>query len=122
MKQTTTHTPGATGAETSVLSKISGERRENKSDFNAETGENQGNSCASQRQRILTWLQFRPLTTIEARGVLKIMHPAQRVHELRASGHLIGTGWRYDETEEQGRHRVGQYYLKVTGGENDAKI
>jgi hypothetical protein len=45
MKQTTTPTPGAAGAETSVLSNILGERRENKSDFNVKAVENQGDSC-----------------------------------------------------------------------------
>ena len=76
------------------------------------------NSTASQRQRILKWLQSgKPLTTLQARNELKCCHPAMRVLELRRKGYAIGTGWRWDESQEQGRHRVAQYYLKAEGGE-----
>lgn len=71
------------------------------------------NNAASQRARILQWLRKgKPLTTIDARAHLQIMHPAQRVLELRGLGFPIETVWVMDETPEQGRHRVASYLLR----------
>jgi hypothetical protein len=61
-------------------------------------------SRLSQRQKILEWLRQNPLTTIEARQLLGIMHPAGRVQELRELGYNIIT---YKE------HRVARYVLLV---------
>lgn len=64
----------------------------------------------SQRMRLLTCLQAGPVTTIEARSELDIMHPAARVQELKARGHNIVTHWREDSTGK-GKHRVACYVL-----------
>ncbi|MDO9139049.1 MAG: helix-turn-helix domain-containing protein [Methylobacter sp.] len=65
---------------------------------------------ASQRNRLLSCLQAAPVTTIEARTELEIMHPGGRVQELRAAGHNIITQWAIDSTGKAA-HRVAQYVL-----------
>jgi len=66
--------------------------------------------AASQRKRVLEWLQSSPLTTLQARLELDVFHPAARVQELREQGHNIVTHW---ETVNSGkaRHRVASYVL-----------
>jgi len=68
----------------------------------------------SQRKRILNWLTTKPLTTIQARTELDIMHPASRVQELKAQGHNIFTHWETVDTGK-GRHRVASYVLLAGG-------
>lgn len=74
----------------------------------------QANHTAASRQRqvILKHLQQgNRLTTIYAREVLGIMHPAARVMELRKRGHNIVTN-RLTEEDVTGRpHRVAEYVL-----------
>ncbi len=70
-----------------------------------------GSSAAAQRQRILSWLVTAPLTTIQARSYLDILHPAGRVMELRKKGYKIQTVWVEDITEAGIFHRVAKYIL-----------
>ncbi len=70
------------------------------------------NSVADQRNRILTRLGQGPLTTLEARQQLDILHPAARVMELRNRGHNIETMWCEDVTQNGKIHRVARYLLK----------
>ncbi|WP_411726050.1 helix-turn-helix domain-containing protein [Methyloglobulus sp.] len=56
-----------------------------------------------------------PITTLEARQKLDIMHPAARVQELRGLGHDIITHWQTVDTGKA-KHRVARYVL--LSGEN----
>lgn len=67
-------------------------------------------NTASQRQRLLAWLLTNPITTLQARKELDIMHPSQRILELKALGHNIVTHWTTDSTGK-GKHRVACYVL-----------
>ena len=70
------------------------------------------NTTAAQRARVLRHLRaYRALTTLEARRLLDVMHPAARVMELRKQGFQILTNWKYDLTSEGGKHRVAEYVL-----------
>lgn len=69
------------------------------------------NSLASQRSRLLDALRKKPLTTIEVRRTLDILHPGARIKELRDAGNLIVTFWTHDFTSGGRRHRVGKYVL-----------
>ncbi|MEI6709278.1 MAG: helix-turn-helix domain-containing protein [Methylococcales bacterium] len=64
----------------------------------------------SQREQILNWLRREPLTTLQARKELDIMHPAARIQELREQGHNIITYWTTEDTGK-GSHRVARYVL-----------
>lgn len=76
-------------------------------------------SYAAQRGRLLQYLkQHSSITTLQARHLLAVMHPAGRVKELRDSGHPILTYWAFDTDSAGVRHRQGLYVLKV-GGKND---
>ena len=68
------------------------------------------NSTANQRQRVLVRLQKGPMTTLQARKELDVMHPAARVLELKERGHKIFTHWATDNAG-QGNHRVASYVL-----------
>lgn len=72
------------------------------------------NSTSSQRQRLLDWLHLEPLTTLQARQKLDILHPAARVQELRGQGHDIATHWTEGDTGKA-KHRVACYVL-LSGG------
>lgn len=74
-------------------------------------------SAAHQRQRLLVWLLSAPVTTLDARQKLDIMHPAARVQELRGQGHNIITYWQTVDTGKA-KHRVAKYVL-LSGGDND---
>ncbi len=65
-------------------------------------------SLEVQRQRLLAALRQNPITTLEARQDLDIMHPGGRVLELRLQGHPIITTW----VRQQG-HRIGRYSLML---------
>lgn len=64
-----------------------------------------------QRRRLLAALEAGPVSTLEARERLNVMHPGGRVMELRALGYRIVTAWSL-EPDAWGRpHRVGRYVL-----------
>lgn len=64
-----------------------------------------------QRRRLLAALEIGPVSTLEARERLNVMHPAGRVMELRELGYKIVTAWTW-EPDAWGRpHRVGRYVL-----------
>jgi len=63
-----------------------------------------------QRERILAWLKTAPLTTLQARKELDVLHPAARVMELRIRGHNIVTHWTISDTGKA-KHRIASYVL-----------
>lgn len=70
------------------------------------------NSAASQRSRLLNHLRsIGPVTTLQCRHQLDIMHPAARCQELRQAGHAIDTLWVNDVTPEGHSHLVAKYVL-----------
>ena len=69
-------------------------------------------SKAGQRLRLLAALQTGPVSTIEAREALALLHPAGRVMELRRAGYPIGMVWRIEVDGCGQSHRVGVYHLK----------
>jgi len=73
------------------------------------------NSAADQRQRLLQELRQRPLSTIDARRELDIMHPAARIQELKERGENITTYWSKEPTECGKLHRVARYVLLSIG-------
>ncbi|MGZ5052327.1 MAG: helix-turn-helix domain-containing protein [Methylobacter sp.] len=68
------------------------------------------NSRISQRQRILEWLRIKPMTTLEARLQLDVMHPSARIGELKEDGHNIIKSMVEDDSGK-GKHKVAQYAL-----------
>lgn len=72
--------------------------------------------AAAQRGRLLSALQLGPVTTLDARRKLDILHPAMRVLELRRRGHRIATIWTLQETDARVRHRVARYVLNLSKG------
>lgn len=66
----------------------------------------------AQRTRLLSAIRQFPVSTIEARQFLDIMHPAGRVKELRECGWRIDTHWISQETDCGRRHRVALYIYK----------
>lgn len=71
----------------------------------------QDHSASSQRVRILARLRQGPLTTVEARRGLDVMHPAMRILELRRRGHAIYTEMTRQETAPGRWHVAGKYVL-----------
>jgi hypothetical protein len=68
-------------------------------------------SNGSQRARMVEWLsRGKPLSTLQARKELDILHPAARVLELRKLGFKIFTHWT-NEDNGKGKHRVANYVL-----------
>lgn len=72
-----------------------------------------GNDVEVQRDRVLTALREGPLSTVEARRWLDIMHPAQRILELRDQGVDIDTTWTLEPTDCGRLHRMARYVLRV---------
>lgn len=69
-------------------------------------------SLPAQRQRLLSWLRVKPITTIEARHELNILAPAARIFDLRYSHQLnILTFWDHGFTPEGKKHRIAKYVL-----------
>lgn len=69
-------------------------------------------STYAQKQRLLTELRIKPITTIQARSELNILAPAARIWELRhIEGHNITMHLVKDVTTEGKQHRVAQYSL-----------
>lgn len=70
------------------------------------------NDAASQRVRLLEFLRKRgSLSTIDARHLIDVMHPAARIMELRQAGYSIVTVWTHATTPEGATHRVARYRL-----------
>lgn len=77
---------------------------------NATRANHSDDSAASQCARILEYLLVRLImTTLEARQVLGIMNPSQRVSELRKRGCPIETRWVHQADESGAVHRVACY-------------
>lgn len=70
------------------------------------------NSTTAQRDRLLTALHDGPITTLQARIRLDVLHPGARIMELRKLGHRIATIWTTDLTSEGRPHRVAMYILQ----------
>lgn len=70
-----------------------------------------GNSAAAQRARILAALRVSPISTLDARTSLDVLHPAARVMELRGEGYPIATHWATAENGAGRPHRVAKYVL-----------
>ncbi|MHB1051484.1 MAG: helix-turn-helix domain-containing protein [Thiobacillus sp.] len=71
-----------------------------------------GDTRAEQGRRLLESLRRFPVSTLEARRYLDIMHPAGRVQELRESDNEIDT-LRVAEPSEAGRaHSIAMYVLR----------
>jgi hypothetical protein len=82
---------------------------------NAMTNINFSTDSSSQRLRILSWLSTAPLTTLQARTELDIMHPAARVKELKERGYNIVTHWTTVWTDKA-KHRIASYVLLSAAG------
>lgn len=76
-------------------------------------------TATAQRQRILEYLRYSPLTMLQAREHLDIMHPAARCMELREAGHNIKTEWTTEYSASGSRHRTARYSLEVQGDEGE---
>ena len=84
---------------------------------NISQSNNNSNSVEAQRDRILSYLRRGAgMSTIDARHLLDVLHPAARVMELRDHGFNIQTVWQRQETPEGGRHRVALYFLQSEAG------
>lgn len=67
---------------------------------------------AAQRSRVLDFLRrYGSLSTLDARHLIDVMHPAARVMELRRIGHEIATVWSNETTPEGAEHRIARYHL-----------
>lgn len=75
-------------------------------------------SAAAQRARLLDALHCGPVTTLEARRNLDILHPAMRVKELRGMGYDIATVWVWQATDAGRMHRVAKYVLHSEGADH----
>lgn len=70
---------------------------------------------AHQRAALLAALREGPITTLEARDALGVMHPAARVLELRRLGHVIVT-LRRRVVDAEGRAHTSAAYVLNEGG------
>jgi len=68
-------------------------------------------TTAAQRLAILQRLKYGPITTLQARD-MGIMHPAQRVLELKKQGYEITTEWATEYCSGGVLHRVARYSLR----------
>lgn len=76
------------------------------------TQNNSDMSRAAQRQLLLSWLKKHgAITTIEARELLSILHPCERIMEMRKMGLSIKTVWVIEHDCLGQSHRVGKYIL-----------
>ncbi len=76
------------------------------------------NTVEEQRGRLLARLRSAPLTTLDARGELDVMHPAARVMELRRAGYCIETVTVEKPSPCGQIHRVAQYVLVSPSGDD----
>ena len=77
-------------------------------------------SASAQRNRLLDALRCGPVSTLEARRNLDILHPAMRVRELRLTGYDIRTIRIDADTGFGVKHSVARYVLMAEpkGGGN----
>jgi len=75
-----------------------------------------GDSSAVQRSRLLEALRLYPLSTLEIRRYLDILHPAGRVQELREEGSGIQTLRQMECSDAGLPHNVARYVLIPKGG------
>lgn len=87
--------------------------------FNNTTSLLVAQSAAAQRQRILEHLKCGPLTTLQARKQLDIMHPAARCLELRKRGLDIRTEWTTEYSVGGSKHRIAKYSLEAQANEGE---
>lgn len=69
------------------------------------------NSVEAQRARLLERLRQGPVSTLDARALLDVLHPAARVMELREQGYQIETLWSRELSPCGRLHRVARYVL-----------
>ena len=92
----------------------SGQSRGARAQLDEQQRDGSPSAAAAQRARILAHLQAgRPLTTIQARRELDVLHPGARVLELRRAGWPIAMTWVREATDAGVAHRVGRYWLEV---------
>ena len=72
-----------------------------------------GDSAVNQRARLLQAITEYPVSTLEARQYLDILHPAGRIQELRDSAWKIDTVRVAEQTECGKPHNVARYVLLV---------
>lgn len=77
-------------------------------------------SAEAQRRRLLDALRCSPISTLEARHNLDILHPAMRVRELRLDGFNIQTVRIGADTGFGVKHSVARYVLmaEANGGDH----
>lgn len=69
---------------------------------------------ATQHRMILEYLLIdETMTTVQAREILGVMHPSERVKELKKQGWPVETHWYQLEDVAGKTHRAAQYYLQV---------
>lgn len=68
---------------------------------------------AKQRAALFAALMVCPISTVDARDVLGISHPAGRIMELRREGHDIKTLSTYATDAAGHRHRTALYVLQL---------
>lgn len=73
-------------------------------------------ASADQRRRLLAALQAGPVSTLDARERLDVIHPAARVLELRERGYRIVTTWAHQSDAWGRAHRVARYMLQRSSG------
>lgn len=78
---------------------------------NNQQSKSNGIEASAQCARLLAALRIGPITTLEARRTIDVLHPAARIQELRADRHNIITAWTNDVTPEGNHHRVAKYVL-----------
>ncbi|MGZ5018693.1 MAG: helix-turn-helix domain-containing protein [Methylobacter sp.] len=72
-------------------------------------------NAKAQCHKLLQALRQKPLSTLDARRELDILHPGARIQELKAAGHNIVTHWSKELSECGKLHRVARYVLLSTG-------
>lgn len=89
-----------------------GGRHPRAAEINTTTPRNSdANAAEAQRLRLLDALRTGPVTTLQARAELDVMHPAARVLELREDGLHILTAWTREPSPCGRLHRVARYVL-----------
>jgi hypothetical protein len=73
------------------------------------------NTIEAQCARLLQRLRQGPLSTLEARADLDILHPAARVMELRSEGYCIQTQRTREHSACGQVHVVARYVLMPSG-------
>lgn len=71
---------------------------------------------ARQRAAVLTRLRGGPLTTLQARSELGVLHVAGRVFELRRAGYAIDTIRTHGDDAQGRRHPIALYVLRAAVG------